>query len=241
MGSDYRLSDMLRLVHQLVHDIVAIQRLVLRLVHDNPLSNGGGLDLKQTVHLIQRHRLGLGNEKVHKSKAAQRHAAKQEVHAEAGLTHAVDHVWRDARDDEGPQPVCHGSEELADAARALREHLRVDDPRRAVPAVDVDGRPEVDHDDGGDAGGGEGVRVGRGRGVLDARCDEGADDVHERRAADGAVDEELAAAPFVDEHREPEDRDDGFDDTEEARGQVDCVLGLDADGSEDVGAVVVDL
>lgn len=144
------LCYMVRLL-QLRHNLIMIERLVLRLFHHRAVRLASGPDFKETVHLVERHGLRLRDEEPHESEAAESHGAEEEIHAVARLAHAVDHVGRDAGDDECPEPVGHRSEELPDVAGALAEHFGVDDPWSAVPGVDVDGRPEVNHEDRGDA------------------------------------------------------------------------------------------
>jgi hypothetical protein len=131
--------------------LIAVKVLRLQLLHNSSIRIPRRSNFEKTIHLVQRHSFCLGNQEPDKSESAKRHAAEQEVHAETRLAHAVNHIRRDACDNECPEPVGHGREQLSDVARALAEHLGVDDPWCAVPGVDVDGCPEIHHEDSGDA------------------------------------------------------------------------------------------
>lgn len=75
--------------------------------------------------------------------------------------------------------------------------------------------------------------------LADFSSDEGADDVHAGCTCDRSVDEKLAAAPFIDEHGEPEDCHYCLEDTENTGHEVDGVVAVDTHSSEDGGGVVV--
>ena len=192
------------------------------------------LDLKQLIHVLQRDALRLRNKEVHERYAQNHQAGEEKIHP---VTHRVEHLRREARNDEVPEPVVCGGRGLPQGPRVLREHLRVDDPGGAVPGRGVEGGPEVEEEDGGDAARGE-ARVGV-VGIRAGDADVGADVPHAEGAAGGADHEELGAAEAVDEPEEPDDGYDGLDDAEDARGEEAGAGAGDADGFEDGGGVVV--
>lgn len=185
--------------------------------------------------MLQRDTLRLGNKEVHERYAQDHQAGEEKIHA---VTHRVEHLRRKARDDEVPEPVVCGGGGLTQGTRVLREHLRVDDPGGAVPRGGVEGGPEVEEEDGGDAAGGE-ARVGV-VGIRAGDADVGADVPHAEGATGGTDHEELCAAEAVDEPEEPDDGYDCFDDAEDAGGEEAGACSGDADGFEDGGTVVVD-
>jgi hypothetical protein len=225
---------MLVLIRELLpQHLIAIKVLRLQLLHNSRVRIARRSNLEQTIHLVKRHSFCLWDQEPDKSESAKCHAAEQEVHAETRLAHAVDHVWRDARDDKCPEPIGHGREQLSDVARALAEHLSVDNPWRAVPGVDVDGCPEVYHEDGSNAF----RRQRRGSWCIRLHTigDKGTDDEHCHRATDGSEDQKLTTAPLVDKNRQPEDGHNGLDHAEQTGRQIDGVLAVYANGAEDSG------
>lgn len=193
-----------------------------------------GLHLEQAVHALERDGLGLGDEEENEDGGEDHEGGEEHVDAEA---HRVEHLLGEAGDDEVPEPVVGGGEGLAEGAGVLVEHLRVDDPGGAVPRGGVEGGPEVEEEDGGDA-----ARVEAVLGVVlrVGDLDVAADEVHAEAAADGAAHEQDAAAHVVDEPEDPDEGEDRLDDAEDARGEEGRVGACDADAAEDGGAVVVD-
>lgn len=207
--------------------------LPLQLLHDDTMRLARVPDGKELVHVLKRDTLSLRDQKVHKRNRQDHERRKEEVHP---VAHGVEHLRCKARDDEVPEPVAGGGRRLAEGARVLGEHFRVDDPGRAVPAGRVEGGPQVEEEDGGDAAT---RQLGLGLGVGAADADEGADDPHADRAAGSTDHEELGAAETVDQPEEPDDSHDGLDDAEDARGEEAGVGAGDPNRLEDGGGVVV--
>lgn len=90
-------------------------------------------DLEEAVHIFQRNRLGLRDQEPDENNAADHHGSKEEEHSSAGRTHVVEHLWREAADDEVPEPVVGGGGGLAEATGVHVEHFAVEDPGCAVP------------------------------------------------------------------------------------------------------------
>ncbi|KAJ8119031.1 hypothetical protein OPT61_g83 [Boeremia exigua] len=165
-----------------------------QLLHKLRLRAAHRLHLKQPIHLIKRHTLRLRDKEPHKHHRAGTHRPEEEIHPEPIAPHTSHHIRRNTRDDKRPQPVRHGRAHLPDITGGLVEHLGVDDPGRAVPRCNVHARPQVDHEDGGDALAGEAGTLGGG-GLGHDEC---ADDDHADCAEGAAEEEERAAAEFVD-------------------------------------------
>lgn len=216
------LTFVLSLRLNLAQCLINVKVLCLRLFHNNRVRLSARPDLKESIHLVKRHSLSLGDKEPNKRQTAKGDTAKQEVHAVSGLAHAIDHIGSDASDDERPEPVCHRREQLSDVTGALAEHFCVDDPRSSVPGIDVDGSPEVYHEHGRNTRGRQ--RSGRRSVGVHSACDKGADNEHRDRATDSSEEQKLATAPFVDEDSQPEDGHNGLDDAEETSRKVDRVL-----------------
>lgn len=151
-----------RLLPLRIHKLLHLHIIPRQLLHELGLCAANRLYLEQPIHAIKRHALRLRDQEPHENHGKGAHRAEEEVHPAPVLAHARDHVGRDARDDERPQPIRHGRADLPHVAGGLVEHLCVDDPGGSVPGGDVDAGPEVDHEDGGDALAGEAGALGRG-------------------------------------------------------------------------------
>ena len=85
---------------------------------------------KQPIHLLKRNALGLRHQEEDIDCRNNHHRREKEVHA---VVHAVEHLRREAGDDEVPEPIVCGGESLGKGADVLVEHFGVEDPGRSVP------------------------------------------------------------------------------------------------------------
>lgn len=75
-----------------------------------------GLDLEQVIHMLQRNRLRLRNEEEDEGNGEDHERSEEEVHA---VLHLEEHLRREARDDEVPEPVVCSGGGLAEGASIL--------------------------------------------------------------------------------------------------------------------------
>ena len=183
---------------------------------------------------------GFRDEEEHKRNGEEHHRGEEEVDATSRIAHVEEHLRREARDDEVPEPVVHGRRRLTERAHALVEHLAVEDPRGAVPRGRVEGGPKIKEEDARDTARGERLRLGAVRRFDADGGQVAADDPHADGAAGAADEEKVAAAQAVDEQEEPDEGETGLDDAEEAGGQEGGVGATDAERGKDGGRVVVD-
>lgn len=163
------------------------------LLHDDPVCLADGLDLEEAVHGLERDGLSLWDEE--EDEDGREDHERGEEHVDAKV-HGQEHLRREARDDEVPEPVGRRGGRLAQGPGVLVEHLRVDDPGRAVPRGRVKGRPQVEEEHGRDAARG---KLARGVGVPGrvGHADVYSDDPHADRAAQATVYEKVASAEVV--------------------------------------------
>lgn len=131
-------SNLHTLLNALLSSLLPLHPDTLRphtLLFPQPLKNNGmrlrrRLNLKQLIHTLQRHALGFRNEEVNERDRQDHERGEEEIDA---VAHLEKHLRGEARDDEVPEPVVCGGGGLAQGARVLGEHFRVDDPGGAVP------------------------------------------------------------------------------------------------------------
>lgn len=109
--------------------VAELDLLGAELLDDLSVSLAHGLDLEEAVHRLEGQTLGLGNQEVDESGRHDHEGGEEEVDA---VGHGEEHLRGEARDDEVPEPVVGGGRGLADGARVLVEHFRVEDPGHRV-------------------------------------------------------------------------------------------------------------
>jgi hypothetical protein len=104
-------------------DIMSESLLVdVKLTHKNCICLSTRLDLEETVHGFEWDALGLRDQEPHEDDGEDHQGGEEEVDA---VTHGCEHLRREARDHEVPEPVGAGGEGLAEGADVLWEHLFV--------------------------------------------------------------------------------------------------------------------
>lgn len=183
--------------------------------------------LEHAINLLQRQALRLGDEKVREENAerASRAPHEEDFRPEIALVR-IHHVRGDVPDDEVPEPVGRSGQRDALCADGQWEDLPDDDPRGGTPGGGEEEDVEAGEDDEADT---------RGLGALVGGTHDGDDEFADKHA-DGAVDEERAAAEFLDS---PEG-DGGGDDVYDGGDHADEEFVLDADLLEESGAVIED-
>lgn len=206
--------------------------LLQSLEHD-PVGLVARLDLEQLIHALKRNTLGLRNEEENERYGQNHQAGEEKVHS---VAHGKEHLRREPRDDEIPEPVVGGCRRLAEGTSLLAEHFGVDDPGSAVPGWCVENGPQVEEEDRGNTAGRQLVRFTRGSACnLNVR----ADNPHADGTASGTDHKELGAAQMIDQVHQPDNGYNCFDDAEETSGEKASVCAGNADGLEDSGGVVV--
>ena len=73
-------------------------------IMDRGMGPGNRLDLEQAIHRLEWDTLGLWNQEVDEWDRQDHHGCEEVVDAAARLAHAVEHLRREAGDDEVPEP-----------------------------------------------------------------------------------------------------------------------------------------
>lgn len=193
-----------------------------------------GLSLEERVHVLQRDTLGLRDEEEYEGDRQEHQTGEEEVHA---VVHLGEHLRREARDEEVPEPVGPGGARLGQRPDVGIEHLRVDDPGCAVPGWRVERRPQVEEEDGCDTAPVEVVALVVGR-VHD--FDVCTHNPHADGSAGGTDQQQQPAADVVDKVQQPDDCHYSLDHAEDARGQKAGAVAFQPDALEHGRAVVVD-
>jgi len=98
-----------------LHLLLKLHVLLRKLPHQRLVSLPHRLDLEQPVNLLQRDSLGLGDEKKGEEEGEERQRSEEEVDA---VAHRLEHLLREARDEEVEEPVARGR-------RAARQRAEV--------------------------------------------------------------------------------------------------------------------
>lgn len=196
-----------------------------------------GLDFEEAVHALEGNALGLRQEEEDEDNGANHHGGEEEVDTAARRTHGVEHLLREAGDDEVPEPVGCCCSRLTQRASVVVEDLAVDNPGGAVPRGCVEDGPEVEEEDRSNTSGGKrgsGVRV---NGVVE---DVSSDDEHANCTTSGTDHQKLPATKVIDQDQDPDNGHYSFYHAKDTRGKEGGASTTNTDRSEDARAVVVD-
>lgn len=238
-SSDVLVVNVLVLRNVDAYDFGIVSELFLAqavLVENDVVRSPDRLDLEETVHALEGNALGLRQEEEDEDDGADHHRCEEEVDTAARRTHGVEHLLREAGDDEVPEPVGCCCSCLAQRASVVVEDLAVDDPGGSVPRGCVEDGPKVEEEDRSNTSGGKrssGVRV---NGVVK---DVSSDDEHADCTTSGANHQKLPAAKVIDQDQDPDDGHYSLHNAENSGCEEGCASTTNADRSEDARAVII--
>jgi hypothetical protein len=79
------------------------------LLQYNLVSLAARLDLKETIHGLERNTLGFGNQEPNEYDTSHHHASEEEVYTTTRWSHVEEHKGGESRNDEVEEPVVCGS------------------------------------------------------------------------------------------------------------------------------------